>query len=47
MTANVQVVIDEHHNVFKVPNAALGFRPSTAETGKAVRLDPIAALRYE
>jgi len=34
MTANVQVVIDERHDVLKVPNAALRFRPHSAETGK-------------
>jgi HlyD family secretion protein len=33
MTANVQVVIDERQAVLKVPNAALRFRPSSAETG--------------
>jgi len=34
MTANVQLVIDERQAVLKVPNAALRFRPSSAETVK-------------
>jgi HlyD family secretion protein len=34
MTANVQVVIDERRDVLKVPNAALRFRPLSAETEK-------------
>ena len=34
MTANVQVVIDERQDALKVPNAALRFRPSSAETGR-------------
>jgi HlyD family secretion protein len=32
MTANVQIVIDERQEVLKVPNAALRFRPSEAES---------------
>ena len=31
MTANVTIVVDERQNVLKVPNAALRFRPPTAD----------------
>jgi HlyD family secretion protein len=34
MTANVQVVIDERHDVLRVPNAALRFKPLSAEARK-------------
>ena len=34
MTANVQLVIDERKAALKISNAALRFRPSTAETDK-------------
>jgi HlyD family secretion protein len=37
MTANVQVIIDERHDVLKMPNAALRFRPSGPATGEALR----------
>jgi len=32
MTANLTITIDERNNVLKVPNAALRFRPTTANT---------------
>jgi HlyD family secretion protein len=32
MTANLTIMIDERNNVLKVPNAALRFRPQTANT---------------
>ena len=31
MTANVRIVIDRHHDVLKVPNAALRFKPVSVE----------------
>jgi HlyD family secretion protein len=35
MTANVRIVVDEHSNVLRVPNAALRFRPPGKETGES------------
>jgi HlyD family secretion protein len=32
MTANVKILVDQHHDVLKIPNAALRFRPADAQT---------------
>ena len=37
MTANVSIVVSEKKAVLKIPNAALRFRPVSAETGQAGR----------
>ena len=42
MTANVQLVIEERKAVLKVSNAALRFRPSTAETDKRAEMSNVA-----
>ena len=44
MTANVQLVIDERKAVLKVSNAALRFRPSTAETEKIADTNNVAKV---
>jgi HlyD family secretion protein len=45
MTANVQLVIDERKAALKISNAALRFRPSTAETDKVAVTSSVAKGR--
>jgi len=35
MTANIQIIVDEHQNALKVPNAALRFKPNGEEVTRS------------
>lgn len=44
MTANVKILVDQHDNVLKVPNAALRFKPEGTEPRKAAAGETVWVL---